>query len=349
MEAVGQLAAGVAQDFNNIMTIIKVHADLLKEETELPNDADESLNAISDAAARATSLTKQLLAFSRKRAMSLSVIDLNEELVWLSKVLRSLLSERIELQCDLTASPAIVSVDVGMIGQILTNLAVNARDAIPEGGVLAITTSRVAPDNSVSESPDAYVRLKVSDTGIGIAADVLPHVFEPFFSTKDVGKGTGLGLFTVYGLVDQHGGRITIVSEEPDRDPGRKTVLVVEDELPLRQVIQTVLKSKGYEPLLALNGQDALEKWKGNSDRIQALLTDIVMPGDMTGFELAEKIQREAPTLPVIFMSGCNVKINEEGEELKEGYDYLPKPFDSQSLASIVNRRVREAAAPTVR
>ena len=376
MEAVGQLAAGIAHDFNNVMTIVKVHAELLKEDALIPDGAEESIDAIADAATRATSLTKQLLAFSRKQAMSLSVIDLNEELTQLSKVLRSLLSERIELRCELTAKQAIVNVDVGMIGQILTNLVVNARDAMPDGGILTISTSRVAADGSSSDSPEACVRLSIADDGIGIPEDALPHVFEPFFSTKDVGKGTGLGLFTVYGLVEQQGGRIAIDSRvgegttftidfpvsgedvippasgantDSEQIEGPETVLVVEDEPPLRQVIQTVLQSKGFEPLLAINGPDALEKWRSNGKRIRALLTDVVMPGGMTGFELAEAIREEAPDLPVIYMSGYNVKVNEEGAELKEGFDYLPKPFDSQSLATIVKLRIEKAASPSPR
>lgn len=373
MEAVGQLAAGVAHDFNNILTIVKGHASLLAQAEGLNSEERESLGHISRASERAAELTRQLLAFSRKQVMKLSRIDLNKELEAIARMLQSLFGEPIALRRDFCDAPAPIFADIGMIGQIVTNLAMNARDAMPRGGVLTLST-RLQPADETTETPgrDGFVRLRISDTGEGITPEALPRIFEPFFSTKDIGKGTGLGLSTVYGLVNQQSGRISvdskvgegtaftiyfplesgpIGSDEPRREelsedePGREVVLAVEDEPALRDLVRVVLRRYGYRVLAAADGNEALNLWRRESEAVGLLLTDVVMPGGISGFELAEELLRTAPDLPVIYTSGYSVEINNNGARLTEGFDFLPKPYRPGALAEIVRRRLHPESA----
>jgi two-component system cell cycle sensor histidine kinase/response regulator CckA len=373
MEAVGQLAAGVAHDFNNILTIVKGHASLLAEDDGLDSVKRESLEHITRASDRAAELTRQLLAFSRKQVMTLSRIDLNQELDAIASMLKSLLVEGIELRCEFCDGPAPIFADTGMIGQIVTNLAMNARDAMPRGGALTLETRlQPADDSAGAVGANGFVRLRISDTGEGIDPVSLPRIFEPFFSTKEVGKGTGLGLATVYGLVNQHKGRISVDSKlgegttftvhfplepgptdeavkSPEKavDVARNSdvVLVVEDEPALRDLVATVLKRYGYSVLVASDGQEALDLWRRESDAVRLLLTDVVMPGGISGFELAEELLGMAPGLSVIYTSGYSVGINNKGIQLTEGYDFLPKPYRPDMLAEIVRRRLPPESA----
>lgn len=373
MEAVGQLAAGVAHDFNNILTIVKGHACLLAEDEGLDSVKRESLEHITRASDRAAELTRQLLAFSRKQVMTLSRIDLNQELDAIASMLKSLLVEGIELRCEFCDGPAPIFADTGMIGQIVANLAMNARDAMPRGGALTLETRlQPADDSAGAVGANGFVRLRISDTGEGIDPVSLPRIFEPFFSTKEVGKGTGLGLATVYGLVSQHKGRISVDSKlgegttftvhfplepgptdeavkSPEKavDVARNSdvVLVVEDEPALRDLVATVLKRYGYSVLVASDGQEALDLWRRESDAVRLLLTDVVMPGGISGFELAEELLGMAPGLPVIYTSGYSVGINNNGIQLTEGYDFLPKPYRPDMLAEIVRRRLHPESA----
>ena len=373
MEAVGQLAAGVAHDFNNILTIVKGHACLLAEDEGLDSVKRESLEHITRASDRAAELTRQLLAFSRKQVMTLSRIDLNQELDAIASMLKSLLVEGIELRCEFCDGPAPIFADTGMIGQIVANLAMNARDAMPRGGALTLETRlQPADDSAGAVGANGFVRLRISDTGEGIDPVSLPRIFEPFFSTKEVGKGTGLGLATVYGLVNQHKGRISVDSKlgegttftvhfplepgptdeavkSPEKavDVARNSdvVLVVEDEPALRDLVATVLKRYGYSVLVASDGQEALDLWRRESDAVRLLLTDVVMPGGISGFELAEELLGMAPGLPVIYTSGYSVGINNNGIQLTEGYDFLPKPYRPDMLAEIVRRRLHPESA----
>ncbi len=369
MEAIGQLAAGIAHDFNNVMTIIKVHAELLKEEPAITGQTLDSIHDIADSAQRAIALTKQLLAFSRKQTMSLSVTDLNYELNQLTKVLKSILGEQIKLETKLSKRQAVVNVDVGMIGQIVTNLVMNARDAMPGGGVLTIGTSLVPNSSEPNPSEVKMVCLTVSDTGNGIPKNLQSRIFDPFFSTKDVGKGTGLGLSTVYGLVEQLGGTIDVdskpgsgatfsvhlplctASASPAKSPSDAshapiarteiTVLAVEDEPALRQVMRTVLQRQGYEVLLAEDAIEALDIWSRHSDSISLVLTDLVMPGEKSGFDLSQLIEKKRPDVPVVFASGYGVETHADNGLLKEGYNFLPKPFNSAALSEIVAHRLK--------
>ncbi len=364
MEAVGQLAAGVAHDFNNVLTIIRGHAGLLAEAEELAPETRESAEHVAAASRRASELTRQLLAFSRRQAMELTGVDLNAELEEFSRMMESVLGERIELRREFFPDKIWILADVGMLGQIVTNLVVNARDAMPEGGVLTISTSVVERETGNGEK---VARGRFRDTGEGMSKEELSRVFEPFFSTKEVGQGTGLGLSTAYGLMSQQNGRIFAesepgegscftldfplhesaseeaaeVSETQERIiDGDELVLAVEDEAPVRDLMSVSLRRHGYRVLLAEDAPSAMEIWEREDGAIDLVLSDIVMPGGLTGFELAERLWARKPELPIVFTSGYNVEINENGRRLRDGFDYLPKPFDPEGLVEIVRRRL---------
>jgi two-component system, cell cycle sensor histidine kinase and response regulator CckA len=368
MEAVGQLAAGVAHDFNNILTIIQGHVSLLLVSSTLGRQVTESLRQVSNAADRAAALTRQLLAFSRKQFMQPRTIDLQDLIEHLGKMLTRLIGEHIALTCEFGEGPLHVQADPACLEQVLVNLAVNARDAMPHGGQLKIATARVTlGSQSVLDNPEArageFIRISVIDTGSGIAPEILPRIFEPFFTTKDVGKGTGLGLATVYGILKQHDGWIEVASHPGQGSafnfflpakakpvgrqaapspsvtvPGaQETVLVVEDEPPVRKLICEALTEYGYRVLSATNGVEALEVWERRSGKIDMLLTDMVMPGGVSGRRLAETMLSHNPQLKVIYSSGYVSEAPTPTELDKPGIRFLPKPYSISQLTRIVS------------
>jgi len=366
MESVGQLAAGVAHDFNNILTVIQGHAGLMLCETGLPKLQADSAKQISLAAERAANLTRQLLMFSRKQIMQPQLLNVNEVIDNLSKMLRTLVGEHVTFRRKLAADLPPVHADHGMLDQVLVNLAVNARDAMPKGGALGVTTAAVQIDEAfVHQHPEArcgyFVCLSVSDTGHGMDATTLSRIFEPFFTTKEVGKGTGLGLATVYGIVKQHQGWLEVDSQpgqgtsfkvflpvsskapagEYRRKPkeargGDETILVVEDEPALRELVQEILRKKGYAVLEAGTGVQALKLWQQHTEDIDLLLTDMMMPEGVSGRELAEKILAERPEVKVLYTSGYSLDIVSAGFALKDGLNFLQKPYQPETLAQMV-------------
>lgn len=367
MDAIGQLAGGVAHDFNNILTIIQGHATLLRGSGEIKGPLAGSAEQICQASERAAGLTRQLLTFSRRQMMQPRHLDFNQVVSNMTKMLGRILGEDISLQCNYSPDLPLVHADDGMVEQVLLNLAVNSRDAMPSGGQLTIRISvlnlnaerlRQHPEGRAGE----FVCLSVADTGCGIDPAVLPHIFEPFFTTKAVGKGTGLGLATVYGIIKQHQGWVEVDSkpgrgttfhvflpatknkaekagETRNQDSvrgGTETILVVEDEAPVRELVCRILKTCGYQVLQADSGIEALSVWREHKDKIQLLLTDIVMPEGMTGRDLAEKLQSERPDLKAIFTSGYSSDIVGKDFVIQEGVNYLQKPYMPQKLMRVV-------------
>jgi PAS domain S-box-containing protein len=367
MEAIGQLAGGVAHDFNNILTVIHGHASLLLVDNAITKNAARSAQQIAQAAERAAGLTRQLLTFSRRQVMQPRRLDLNEVVSNMTMMLGRILGEDIALRLNYCPHPAFIQADAGMMEQVLLNLVVNARDAMPKCGQLSIKISAAKADpnyrkyHSESRAED-LVCLNVTDTGSGIDPETLRRIFEPFFTTKEVGKGTGLGLATVYGIVNQHHGSIevdsetgkgstfrvflpkakdTAVAEEvktsrPAVRGGSETILVVEDEVAVRELVCSVLSGHGYKILQAETGVKALEVWQRNKKKIDLLLTDLVMPDHLNGRELAEKLRAEKETLKVIFTSGYSADVVGKDFVLQRGLHYLQKPYDPQKLALTV-------------
>ncbi|HMJ90546.1 MAG TPA: PAS domain S-box protein, partial [Candidatus Acidoferrum sp.] len=365
MEAIGQLAGGVAHDFNNILTVIQGNASWLLESSE-PHETTEIAKQILQAAERAAALTRQLLLFSRKQMMQTRAVDLNEVVAQMTKMLQRILGEDIAFQAEHAPNLPLVHADPGMIEQVLLNLAVNARDAMPRGGRLSVLTNvHMFTEAEVANNPDArpglHVCLSVKDTGTGIPSDILPRIFEPFFTTKEVGKGTGLGLATVHGIVRQHQGWIEVESEpglgtefhiyllasegvraetagetRAALPRGRETVLVVEDELSVRSFVVRLLQRCGYSVLQAVSGRAALDVWKTHHDQIDLLLTDLVMPEGVSGRELAARLQLEKPKLKIVFTSGYSADLAEQSTSLADGVNFLQKPYPPLKLAQTV-------------
>ena len=366
------LAGGIAHDFNNLLTAINGYSELGLKRLATEDPLRGNLEEIKKAGSRAAALTRQLLAFSRKQVLLPKVFDLNCLVLDLEMMLRRLIGEDIELRT--APGPALGSVlaDPGQVEQVIVNLAVNARDAMPGGGNLTIETSNVFLDEEycnqhVSVAPGPYVMLAVSDTGAGIDEDVREHIFEPFFTTKEVNKGTGLGLSTVYGIVKQSEGHIWVYSEvgrgtsfkvyfpcvdkAPDQTAyrsakdgdlrGSETVLLAEDEQMLRDLAKQVLEMYGYRVLEAGSGDEALsicEKYEGS---IQLLITDVVMPR-MSGRDLADKAGKLRPEMKIIYMSGyTNSAIVHQGV-VESGAAFIQKPFAPQELASVVRSVLME-------
>ena len=379
MEAVGQLAAGVAHDFNNILTIIQGHASLQIGLAGLDPDVADSFRHIASAAERAANLTRQLLAFSRKQVMQQRRLDLNGLVRQITTVLPRLIGEHIRLITDLTPDlPAVFADDCNM-EQIVLNLAVNARDAMPAGGTLTVRTEDVTVDDAhLSLVPEAvsgrYVCLSVRDTGTGMDLKTRSHIFEPFFTTKDIGKGTGMGLATVYGIVKQHDGWLEVesesgegstfkiylpVSEEGEEEPetsavaflpgpagAGRTVLVVEDDPAVRFLVKDILVHHHYRVLEAADGEEALALAGEYGEEIVLLLTDMVMPGNVTGRELARRLTADRPQLKVIYTSGYSPDLFDGSLRLEEGVNYLPKPYNSAMLAEILRGALETVAEP---
>jgi CheY-like chemotaxis protein len=369
LEAVGQLAAGVAHDFNNLLTVIQGQGLALKETVASAEDRG-AVEDILDAARRAADLTRQLLTFSGKQILQPQVLDVNEVIGGVTRMLRRLLGAGISLELQLTAEPTRVHADRGMLEQVIVNLALNARDAMPAGGKLTMSTAVLRLDRAAIADPDEYpghfVKLVVSDTGVGIPADVLPHVFEPFFTTKDVGKGSGLGLATARSIVQQHRGwmRVTSVplagtrfeivlpltAQAPATPPaplrggqgGGETILVVEDEPSVRRVAVAGLERKGYRVLSASSGVEALRIWDAHGPEIDLLFTDLVMPDGIGGQELADRLRAARPTLPVVFTSGYSDRFL-QASELREGVNFLQKPYTLNALTATVRNGLGRA------
>jgi two-component system, cell cycle sensor histidine kinase and response regulator CckA len=369
MEAIGQLAGGVAHDFNNLLTVISGNTDLLLSGTPADDPKRGPLTDIRAAGDRAASLTRQLLAFSRRQILEPRLVDVHVVITGIEKMLRRLIGEDVELLTDLAADPSWVKVDPGQLEQVVVNLAVNARDAMPRGGRLTIRTRHVDPSDPVDPEETAGLRrrpkvaISISDTGTGIPPEAKARLFEPFFTTKAVGKGTGLGLATVYGIVKQSGGNITVESEpgmgatftivlpsQPaPRRPlgsgashravprGTETVLVVEDEDAVRRIVKIVLESAGYRVIEARSGPAALEAAREHVGGIHLVVTDVVMP-EMSGRELAERIAKDYPGVRILYMSGYTDDAVMRHGIVDSGIAFLQKPFSPLALA----RKVRE-------
>jgi two-component system, cell cycle sensor histidine kinase and response regulator CckA len=355
MEAIGKLAGGVAHDFNNLLTVIGANVLLLQQQRELTDDAREYAAEIAAAAERAGSLTRQLLAFSRKRELRLRAVDVNRVVRGLDQLLSRLLGPAIEIVLDLTGDDVVAAADLSQLEQVIVNLAVNARDAMPNGGRLTIATER----------DGGTVVLRVSDTGVGIDEDALDRIFDPFYTTKEAGEGTGLGLSTVYGIVLQFSGEIGVDSvrgegacftvrlpvaaglPEPDAAPdaapvaaaGPGRVLLVDDEAGIRRVAGKALQRAGHDIVVAENGQQALDLLE-REDRIDLLITDLAMPG-MNGLELAAAVRERHPDLPVLYISGFSDDVLDSARSNGEQLDVLEKPFSPAALTD----RVAQALA----
>jgi len=367
MDAIGQLAGGVAHDFNNILTVVHGHASLLLAGARLTGAAAKSAQQIVHAAERAAGLTRQLLTFSRRQVMQPRRLDMNEVVSNMTKMLDRILGEDITLQVSYGPQAALVHADASMMEQVVLNLAVNARDAMPKGGQLNIRIAVVdMAESYATEHPAArpgrFVCLTTTDSGCGIAPENMRRIFEPFFTTKEVGKGTGLGLATVYGIVKQHQGWIELESEveggstfrvylpgsqgstdKGDEKPteavvrgGSETILVVEDEYVVRELVSNILKSRGYQILEAESGVKALDVWRAHKGGIDLVLTDLVMPDRLNGRELAERLWKERPDLKVIFTSGYSADVVGKEFVLRREMNYLQKPYDPRQLALAV-------------
>lgn len=367
MEAIGQLAAGIAHDFNNLLTVINGYSSILNAAQELPNNWQKYVQRILTAGKRAEALTRQLLAFSRRQMLQPRLINLNQIVLDMEQMLSRLLGEHVQIVTKLDPALALVRADPGQLEQVLMNLAVNARDAMPNGGVITIQTSNFnLTVDQASLFPDlsagAYTCLMVQDTGIGMDEQVKSHIFEPFFTTKERDKGTGLGLATVYGIIKQSEGHITAHSEVgqgarftiylpavqgqphltehilhlPDLPHGAGTILLVEDEDAVREFAGEVLEACGYTVLKAHNGVEALHLSKQHSGQLHLLLTDIVMP-QMSGWELAERFAYDQPTTKILYMSGYTDNAQLNAQTKGNSLQLLLKPFTPAMLA----RKVR--------
>jgi PAS domain S-box-containing protein len=367
MESIGRLAGGVAHDFNNLLTVISGYSELLLARRGIGNPVLGHVTEIQRAAARAASLTRQLLAFSRQQVLEPQVLDLNVIISNTDKMLRRLIGEDIELVTIAGTALGRVKADAGQMEQVVMNLAVNARDAMPKGGRLTIETANVELDEAyarrhVAVKPGPHVMLAMSDTGMGMDSETQARIFEPFFTTKEKGKGTGLGLATVYGIVKQSGGNIYVYSNlghgttfkiylprvdgalESVNTPkartevpqGCETVLLVEDEESVRSLLQGILRSNGYTVLEASRGEEALGICEGHKGAIHLLLADVVMP-QMSGRELAERLISTRPQMKVLYMSGYTDDAVVRHGVLESNAAFLQKPFTPEILA----RKVR--------
>ena len=369
MEAVGRLAGGVAHDFNNLLMVINGHSDLLLKQLNARDPMHEELSEIRKAGQRATELTRDLLAFSRKQLIQPKLLNLNQVIEEIEKMLRRLMGEDIALVTALSPELRPVMADSGQIGQVLVNLAINSRDAMPGGGQLTIKTAVVDFEDEYGREqptvePGTYVRLTVSDTGTGMDAATQSHLFEPFFTTKKTGEGTGLGLSIVYGIVKQAGGFIRVSSDlgkatsfeiywpaadgdadveeaapeiAAERLQGTETILLVEDQPELRKLTRMVLTKHGYKVLEAANGGEALFHAERFAGPIHLMLTDVVMPG-LNGRELAERLKPLRPEMKVLYMSGFTENAMSQRGILKQGMEYLQKPASPENLALKVRR-----------
>jgi PAS domain S-box-containing protein len=373
MEAVGRLAGGIAHDFNNLLTIIKGYTELALNRTVPHPEIHADIERIENASERAAALVRQLLAFSRKQVLQPKTLDLNSIALNLDKLLRRLMDENIEMITRVDENLGAIRADPAQIEQVIMNLVVNARDAMPKGGRLTLETCNAELDSAyasdhASVRPGSYVMLAVSDTGIGMDEETVAHIFEPFYTTKESGRGTGLGLSTVYGIVKQSGGYIWVYSEpgrgstfkvylpraddpaqapaaeKPGRDSrrGTETILLVEDEAGVRELARSVLAAQGYEVLVAGRPEEAIGLLQNHSREIQLLLTDVIMP-TMSGRELARQVTAVRPQTRVLYMSGYTDNVISAGGMLEEGISFLQKPF----TPTVLIHKVREVLNQT--
>ena len=366
LEAIGTLAGGVAHDFNNLLTTIIGYSQLAMMQKQESDPDRENIEAIFEAAEKATDLVRQLLAFSRKQVMDIKVVNLNDIVTNISKMLNRLIGENIEINSTLNDSVGNIKADPGQVEQVIVNLVVNARDAMPGGGFLSLETDSVELDEEYCKthpniSPGQYVVFSVSDTGEGIPPELKDKIFDPFFTTKKAGEGTGLGLATVYGIITQMNGHIYVYSEldrgttfkiyfpevEDEIDaaqkqqsimkPGSETILVVDDEPSILRLLEDMLQPLGYTVLKATNAEDALEIAKDVDTRIDLLITDVIMT-KMNGIELAEAMKPLRPQLKILFMSGYTDNIIAQEGLIKKGENFLPKPL----IPTNVTNKIRE-------
>ena len=370
MDAVGRLAGGIAHDFNNLLTVIQSFSDLLLGSLPAGSAEHADVDEIRKAATRAAALTRQLLTFSRQQVIEQHAVDLGATVVGLKGMLGRLLGENIAVVTEVPEGLGLVLCDPGQMEQVIVNLAINARDAMPRGGPLAISVANVDVDREFAAlrpplAPGPYVRLSVRDRGVGMTDEVKSRIFEPFFTTKEVGRGTGLGLSTVYGIVRQSGGHVQVDSapehgsafdiylprlagEErvrsasPAHSPavGHETILLVEDEPELRSVTKRILASRGYDVIVACDGAEALEIALADEGRINAILTDVVMPR-LSGPEFIERLRASGRRIPVVFMSGYSDVDSLGHVTLAPGDLYLQKPFSADDLGERLRSVVR--------
>jgi signal transduction histidine kinase len=368
MEAVGRLAGGIAHDFSNLLTVVTGACERLRDRCGADPAALEDIETILRNGMRGAALTRQLLAFSRQQTLSPQRIDLAQLVATTGSLLKKLIGEDIELELDIPSDIRPVEADPVQLEQVLMNLAINARDAMPDGGTLGIVLRNTVVTPQFAEkhppmSPGDFVLIEVSDTGHGMSDDIKAHAFEPFFTTKDPARGTGLGLSTVYGIVKQSGGFIWIESEpgagttfrvflpptdkpapplqaEPQKPPPPvhgATILLTEDENDVRELLIDMLVGQGFKVVAAANGREALEKARGFTGRIDLLLTDVVMPGG-TGRDLAKHLLLERPDLKVLYISGYPEHGARPGTVLEPGAPFLPKPFTRDQLLDKIRR-----------
>ena len=376
MVAVGQLAGGVAHDFNNILGANMLQIGLLMERPDLAPEMRRALEELKQGTFRATNLTRQLLMFSRKQAVQMKTLDMKTALESVQGMLSRLLGENIFINLQTAVEPIWVKADQGMIEQVIVNLCVNARDAMPNGGKLTLRAEKLeikagSDPVHLDVHPGRFICLSVADTGTGISPEDIKHIFEPFYTTKEVGKGTGLGLATVHGIVQQHEGWIEVESKVGEGTVfrvylpalaqeqataaedkikqvprGRETILLVEDDAMLLRSVISGLQLLGYRVVEAVDGADALLKWQEHSEEIDLMLTDMVMPGGMSGLELAHKIQSTRPGLKVIISSGYSEELIDLNPELYPGITLLPKPYGIPALARTIRQCLDASAVP---
>ncbi len=375
MEAVGRLAGGIAHDFNNLLTIIKGYAELALNRPKISPELHTDIERIEDASERASTLVRQLLAFSRRQVLQPKLVDLNSIVLGLDKLLRRLMDEDVQMATLPGKTIGTIKADPGQVEQVIMNLVMNARDAMPKGGRLTVETSDVELDAAyasehVSVKPGRYVMLAVSDTGVGMSADTVAHIFEPFYTTKESGRGTGLGLSTAYGIVKQSGGYIWVYSEpgrgstfkvylprvdEPAevlpsgerplvKQTGSETILLVEDQPQVRELAHMVLTGKGYSVMVAATPEEAERACERQDCEIHLLLTDVIMPG-ASGRELAKRLALRQPNMRVLYISGYTFNVIAQGGLLEDGVAFLQKPFTPSTLAEKV-REVLDRAVP---
>ncbi len=378
LEAIGQLAGGVAHDFNNILAAVMMQVGMLQLKSSLDPEEQEILSDLQDTAQRGADLTRQMLLFSRRTAPALQPLHLNDVIASLIKMLRRLIRENVELQFEGAEDLPPIEADAGMLEQVLTNLVVNARDAMPSGGRVTIATTAEALREedcllNSSRRTGSFVRLSVADTGCGMDAETRKHIFEPFFTTKAVGEGTGLGLATVYGIVTQHLGWVELESQlglgttfhvflpasghsvsrknkraSSQAPPGgMETILLVEDDPFVRQPLGQILRGLGYRVHEAANGEEALQNWPIIGPEVDLLFTDIVMPGSLDGKHLADRLRATKPGLKVILSSGYSTELHKAGRTDDPGIVVLTKPYEKEKLAKTIRRCLGRSAGST--